>query len=622
MLRANMESRGCVRMSMPLKATGLRIETRAVACFRELYQAYQLVHDEYSQHGLCAPRNSGLRFYIRELLTSSSALVSMIDNVVVGTATGSLDSVAGLPSDPIFAEELQYLRNQGRKIAESTKFACRPHPQGSKRGLGKLSVIGTSILGGIYTWCCINQVDDWIITVHPRVSDFYMDMLGFEYIAGPRTCAHVSELPGVMLRLDLLALRNGEKLLFDEALPVFREPAPSQVKSFSQFKLSDEEAALLLLEEFELTSNLNPKDGWLTAANFPDIREHTDLLREHPFPHIGRAVGHSLMPALEPILGGERKTRQAKYNPKCFALRAMLAGLETVFQLRAARLGKKFDFEVDYDIPDSLIADSDLLGQIITELVANMLICGRPADKICVKLRLESLRDDEILIELNLIGPLDGIPEKISPKIAHLGGHGILLSKEQHYSSVTFHCPAVVFSRSLCNAANQRDFEGMMRFVSGRNENLNEGRGLRTLVVEDNPISRLIAKKLCLSLGHEVDVAVDGAQCIRKAKKNSYDLILMDIHMPLVDGLKATQILRSSGHQSVPIFAVTSFVMHGDRKRCLEMGMDGFLAKPLIPEDLKRVSDWAFGKKQTRAEAKCESETSFAELPFAQRVLA
>lgn len=100
----------------------------------------------------------------------------------------------------------------------------------------------------------------------------------------------------------------------------------------------------------------------------------------------------------------------------------------------------------------------------------------------------------------------------------------------------------------------------------------------RVLLAEDNPDHQRIVTYILGGRGHAVDIAEDGQQAVRMAKENRYDVILMDVRMPGMDGLEATKAIRAE-NQRVPIVALTAHVMKGDRERCLAAGMDGYLSK-------------------------------------------
>jgi len=111
---------------------------------------------------------------------------------------------------------------------------------------------------------------------------------------------------------------------------------------------------------------------------------------------------------------------------------------------------------------------------------------------------------------------------------------------------------------------------------------------LHVLLAEDNPINRMVAIRLLEKRGHEVAVAVNGREALEKLEHGSFDLVLMDVQMPEMDGLEATAALRDkemTTGEHIPVIAMTAHAMQGDRERCLAAGMDGYVAKPFNARD-------------------------------------
>src|SRR5262249_14508645 len=103
---------------------------------------------------------------------------------------------------------------------------------------------------------------------------------------------------------------------------------------------------------------------------------------------------------------------------------------------------------------------------------------------------------------------------------------------------------------------------------------------LRILLVEDNSASQKLAVHMFREAGHEVDVAGDGRQALEMVAETSYDVVLMDVQMPVMDGLTATEAIRAREPpgKHVPIIAMTARAMKGDRERCLAAGMDEYIS--------------------------------------------
>jgi CheY-like chemotaxis protein len=114
---------------------------------------------------------------------------------------------------------------------------------------------------------------------------------------------------------------------------------------------------------------------------------------------------------------------------------------------------------------------------------------------------------------------------------------------------------------------------------------------LRILLAEDHPVNEKIAVRLLEKAGHQVTVARTGREAVELSARQSFDLILMDVQMPEMDGLEATRLIRARerGGARTPILAMTAYAMPSDRERCLAAGMDGYLSKPFRPAELEEA---------------------------------
>ncbi len=110
------------------------------------------------------------------------------------------------------------------------------------------------------------------------------------------------------------------------------------------------------------------------------------------------------------------------------------------------------------------------------------------------------------------------------------------------------------------------------------------------LVAEDDPVNQKVIARMLEKLGHNASLVPDGRQAVEAVSNHTFGLVLMDLHMPTMDGLEATRKIRASGNR-VRIVALTADALVGDREKCLAAGMDDYLAKPVRLEELKRVLD-------------------------------
>jgi CheY-like chemotaxis protein len=126
------------------------------------------------------------------------------------------------------------------------------------------------------------------------------------------------------------------------------------------------------------------------------------------------------------------------------------------------------------------------------------------------------------------------------------------------------------------------------------------------MLVEDNPVNQRVARRLLEKRGHRVVVAVNGREAVEALEQETYDLVLMDVQMPEVDGVEATEKIRemeklTGSHQL--LVALTAHAMKGDVERRLSAGMDGYLAKPIRPQALDDLLDKYIGATKVATSA-------------------
>ena len=110
------------------------------------------------------------------------------------------------------------------------------------------------------------------------------------------------------------------------------------------------------------------------------------------------------------------------------------------------------------------------------------------------------------------------------------------------------------------------------------------------LVVEDNPINRMVAEGMLEQLGYNVQIAPSGGDCLTLCEQIKFDLILMDCNMPMMDGYTTTRRLRSQGkNKDIPIIALTANALSEHRQRCLDAGMNDHIAKPFNRQQIQNT---------------------------------
>jgi len=123
---------------------------------------------------------------------------------------------------------------------------------------------------------------------------------------------------------------------------------------------------------------------------------------------------------------------------------------------------------------------------------------------------------------------------------------------------------------------------------------------LKILLAEDNPVNQLLTIHILEKAGHTVTLVGDGRQALEAVRRERFDLILMDVQMPILDGLKTSEVLRreerESGGNRIPIIAMTASAMQGDRERCLAAGMDDYVSKPIDMKQLRVAMERAMSR--------------------------
>ncbi|MDR2503823.1 MAG: response regulator [Deltaproteobacteria bacterium] len=305
---------------------------------------------------------------------------------------------------------------------------------------------------------------------------------------------------------------------------------------------------------------------------------------------------------------------------KSFSLALMLRSIYDMLQVKSQEKGLSLDFSVDENVPDMIKSDSLRLSQICINICSNALkftekggvslrVSMAPADAPRAPGTAESpaeeegmfllfsIKDTGIGIDQEAIARIfDAFSQADGSTTRKYGGTGLGLSICRSLSRMM---GGDIWVESEAGRGSAFYFTvrvepGVQELPQGAAEAEDEASlpPLRVLLVEDNEINQEIALGIMEGLGVSAAVVNNGQEALSAWQKEPFDLILMDIQMPVMDGLTAARAIRAQGVPragSIPIIAMTANAMSGDREKSLEAGMNAHITKPLDAGELRRV---------------------------------
>ena len=292
-----------------------------------------------------------------------------------------------------------------------------------------------------------------------------------------------------------------------------------------------------------------------------------------------------------------------------FSLAGLVRSAVNTLSGRAAEKKQLVEVEIAPEAPDALSGDELRFRQVLLNLLSNAIKFTGSGGRIRIRVGAESVVDREVVLHVSVADTGIGIPEDkrqlifeefrqadssttrkyggtglglgISSRLVALMGGRIWVESEVGRGSI-FH-----FTVRLAPAS------AALRPPAAQSPALSngpaEGRALRILVAEDNPVNQRLAVRLLENQGHRAVLAGNGREAVAASERGAFDVLLMDIQMPEMDGLEASRLIRqreclTGAH--LPIVAMTAYAMKGDREKCLEAGMDGYVSKPVRPSEL------------------------------------
>ncbi|KQP22101.1 ATP-binding protein [Pseudorhodoferax sp. Leaf267] len=308
-----------------------------------------------------------------------------------------------------------------------------------------------------------------------------------------------------------------------------------------------------------------------------------------------------------------------------FELQAVLDSVADLIGERASAKGLQLVFDTDLGaLPPALRGDPLRLGQILINYASNA-VKFTEHGKIVVRVRQAPLPDGDVLLRLEVQDTGIGMTEEqrerlfqsfqqadtsttrkhggtglglaISKRLAELMGGEVGVDSTPGQGSVFWFTARLGVATSRAATLPDAALRGhLVRVVEDNarspapeadDAQLAALHGVRVLLVDDNDLNRQVGIELLQAVGVVVDVAEDGQLALDKLAQQDYDLVLMDMQMPVMDGLDATRAIRRNPRWArLPVLAMTANAMASDRQRCLDAGMNSHIAKPIDPAEL------------------------------------
>lgn len=364
--------------------------------------------------------------------------------------------------------------------------------------------------------------------------------------------------------------------------------------------------------------------------------------KQRHFADILNSSGQSLLAIINDILDFSKiEARKLELQHHDFDLPGLIEEISEVESVHAREKDLDLQFSLDPQVPDKLRGDSGRLRQVLTNLVSNA-IKFTTSGKVAIEVSLESFAQNRVVLGFAVQDTGIGIPTEKQKLLfrkfsqvdssldRHFGGTGLGLaicrqlvnlmggtigvqSEQGIGSNFYFKVPFEVVQGVKPEPAVDCEAELQGRFA---------GRKKRVLLVDDNRTNLLVGKTTLKELGLSVESALNGHEAIKALAEDSFDLILMDVQMPDMDGYETTRKIRSkeAGPENrLPVVAMTAHAMEQTRSDCLAAGMDDYISKPIDPHVLAAVlerwlDDEQDGESQTGAEMDADTMTADGEI--------
>jgi signal transduction histidine kinase/CheY-like chemotaxis protein len=321
------------------------------------------------------------------------------------------------------------------------------------------------------------------------------------------------------------------------------------------------------------------------------------------------SAGAVLMNVLNDVLDLS-KIEAGKFQvlPEPTDLHALVRRCSGLWSVEAEAAGLTFDVSIDASTPATVLVDAGRLSQILFNLLSNA-VKFTPSGEVGLAVRTVAAGCDHVLLKFTVSDTGRGIPPEAMPRLfdafeqadpsisREFGGTGLGLAISQRLAAL-MGGRISVRSEPGEGSAFELVIEAEVGDGAGERDAAADGAGLlrpdlRILVAEDNPVNRRIVEALLSPIGAAITFAGNSAEALAMVQTQTFDVVLMDIQMPVMDGVEATRRLRASGgpNAGVPVIALTANVMEDQCQAYAAAGMDAWTPKPVDARALLQAID-------------------------------